>query len=96
MGRKGGLQLTHGDRVVDVSMADVATPHRKVRHAKQFTVDNGSIIDDALLDAPDVAMGAGFPVVVIIGVENELAGCISAFLIEDMLPFANHVFVCAV
>ena len=62
MGRKGGLQLTHGDRVVDVSMADIATPHRKVRHAKQFTVDNGSISDEALLDAPDVAMWAGFRV----------------------------------
>ena len=62
MGRKGGLQLTHRDRVINVSMADIATPYRKVRHAKQFALDNGSISDEALLDAPDVAMGAGFRV----------------------------------
>jgi len=43
-------------------MADIATPHRKVRHAKQFALDNGSISDEALLDAPDVAMGASFRV----------------------------------
>ena len=60
MGRKGGLQLTHSDRVVDVGMANIATPHRKVRHAKQFTVDNSGISNEALLNAPDVAMGAGF------------------------------------
>ena len=56
------MQLTHGDGVVDVSMADVATPHWKVRYAKQFALDNGSVSDEALLDAPDVAMGAGFRV----------------------------------
>jgi len=62
VGRERGLQLTNRDGVIDISMANIATPHRKIRHAKQFSADNGSIRDRTLLDTSNVAMGAGLRV----------------------------------
>jgi len=62
MSGKRGLQLADRDRIIDVGIAHITAPNRKIGHGEQLPINYGSVGNQCAFYTANVAAWAGFRV----------------------------------